>query len=131
MEEQYRDIEKLVKEAGIQEPTSDFMKKVMDQIAVTTTQASLDYQPLISRKVWWSIGILVLVIISIWQILLGGTTFFKVTIDFSFLTKGIGDVFSGYTFNKATVYGTLFLALLFIVQVSVLKRRNDKSFSSS
>ncbi len=130
MEEQFKDIKQLVKEAGTEHPSPVFLQNVMNQIKVSETQRSEVYKPLISKKAWLIIGLVILVFIC-------GVPFFSNTdesivntINFSFSDLvTIKNPFSGFTLHKTTVYGVLFLAMLFFVQITILKRRIDKSFS--
>jgi hypothetical protein len=60
MEEQFknieRGIEKLVKEAGLDKPSANFLSDVMS--AVNQTAIKQEYKPLISRSTWFIIGTL-------------------------------------------------------------------------
>ncbi len=60
MEEQFKNIdrltEKLVKDAGINKPSANFLSDVMS--AVNQTAIKQEYKPLISRSTWFIIGTL-------------------------------------------------------------------------
>ncbi len=129
MEEQFKDIKHLVKEAGVDHPSSDFLKNVMQSVEISSKKA-LVYKPLISKKIWFVIGLIIVGLLFILPFLSQGKVSIIDTIDFSFLNlKRINNPLSGFTFHKTTTYGMLFLAILFFVQIPLLKRRIDRNFS--
>ncbi len=130
MEEQYKDIKHLVKEAGLDHPNPGFLNNVMNQIEVAQTQKSIVYKPLISKKIWFVIGLVIVGLLFVLPFLSEGKASIIDKVDLSFLNfKGINNPLSGFTFHKTTIYGMLFLAILFFVQIPLLKRRIDRSFS--
>ncbi|AXT63299.1 hypothetical protein D1816_24145 [Aquimarina sp. AD10] len=130
MDKQYKDIEHLVKDAGLDNPSPDFLKNVMDQVEVSNISAPVIYSPLISKKSWLVIGLISLVLLCIVPFLSNTKIDFIQNIDFSFFQiLKIQNLFSGFTFHVSTIYGVLFLALLFFIQIPILKKRIDKSFS--
>ncbi|WP_103864973.1 hypothetical protein [Aquimarina sp. I32.4] len=131
MEEKYKNIRNLIKEAGVEKPPVNFIDNIMNQVNIAEDASMFVYKPLISKKVWWGIGLLLV-------LLLGSIPFLSDTkisllswIDFSFIKSlpNIKNPFSNYIFPKSTIYGILFLAILFFVQIPILKRRIDKNFS--
>ena len=130
MEEQYKDIKYVVKEAGLESPSVNFLKNVMEQVELSAIEMSSSYKPLISKKAWFIIGVAVVVLLCTIPFLSDSKESILSTIDFSFLNKiSIKNPFSGFTFHKTTIYGILFLALLFLIQITILKRRIDRRFS--
>ncbi len=132
MEEQYKDIEKLIKEAGVEIPSPNFVQNVMRQVEVSESRQPIVYQSLISKKAWWIIGLIVLPLL-LW---LGFTAFSEANVsifsrfDFSSLRfVNANNPFSGFVLPKTSIYGVLFLGILFFVQVTYLKKRIDRSFS--
>ena len=65
MEEQYNDIRRLVKEVGNESPSMDFLQNVMQEVKTIPVHEPITYQPLISKKAWVYIGIVVLSILAI------------------------------------------------------------------
>ncbi|WP_299245649.1 hypothetical protein [uncultured Aquimarina sp.] len=127
MEEQYKDIKRLVKEVGTEHPSVDFLKNVMSEIKIASVNKSITYQPLISKKTWLVMGILIIgLLISLPFFSEEASILDKV--DFSFL-NGFKSPFAGFKLHSATTYGIIFLAVLFMVQITVLKRRIDKMYS--
>ncbi|WP_438424755.1 hypothetical protein [Aquimarina macrocephali] len=130
MEEQYKDIKHLVKEAGLETPSVDFLKNVMERVELSTVEMSSAYKPLISKKVWFVIAVVTAVLLCATPFLSDSKESILSSIDFSFFNKiSIKNPFSDFTFHKTTIYGILFLALLFLIQITILKRRIDRRFS--
>ncbi|GAA4277774.1 hypothetical protein [Aquimarina mytili] len=130
MEEQYKDIDKLVREAGLDTPSPDFLQQVMKQVEASQSNRAFVYKPLISKSAWLVVSLIAIGVIFALVSLpdVAGTT--SKGIDISFLNSiNIKNPLSGMVLTKATIYGVLFLGLLFFVQVTLLKKRIDRSFS--
>ncbi len=130
MEEQYKnDIQNLVKEAGVESPSVNFVHNVMREIEVSS-QKSLNYTPLISKRKWLIIVLVIISIVGVLLLLSDNEVSVLHTFDLSFYEIiNLDNPFSGFTLRKTTLYGVLFLALLFFVQIPILKRRIDSNFS--
>ena len=129
MEEQYKNIdrltEKLVKEAGIHKPSSNFLSNVM--LAVEQKSVKQAYQPLISRTTWLVIGILTVVLTLVLYI--------YPFVELSFISDlqlseklNFQNPFSGIKFSKTTVYAVGFLGL-FLIQIPFLKGLIEQRYS--
>ncbi|WP_299261357.1 hypothetical protein [uncultured Aquimarina sp.] len=127
MEEQYKDIKRLVKEAGTENPSVDFLQKVMSEVKIASADRPIAYQPLISKKAWLVMGILIIGILISSPFLSEGTSILD-KVDFSLL-NGVKNPFASFKLHDATIYGIIFLATLFMVQITVIKRRIDKIYS--
>ncbi|WP_299437791.1 hypothetical protein [uncultured Aquimarina sp.] len=129
MEEQYNDIKKLVKEAGVEHPSVDFLQNIMGEIKTTSVNKSLVYQPLISKKAWVVISSVVIGILVSLPFLSEETSILG-TLDLSFFSiNEYKNPFADFKFHNTTMYGIIFLAILFMVQITVIKRRIDKIYS--
>ncbi|SEL81353.1 hypothetical protein SAMN04487910_3334 [Aquimarina amphilecti] len=129
MEEQYNDIKKLVREAGVEDLSVDFLQNVMNEVQNTSIDQSLVYQPLISRKAWMIISLIVTGVLVSLPFLSEGTWVLS-KFDLSlFSLNDFKNPFSGFRFHTTTTYGIIFLAILFLVQITVIKRRIDKTYS--
>ncbi len=130
MEEQFKDIGDLVKDAGLETPSVDFLDAVMSKVDVDQVNSSVLYKPLISNVAWMVIGFIVVMVVCLLLLFDGGenSIFDKIDVVGLSLTS-FNNPFKGYTFHKTTVYGILFLSFLFFVQVPMLKRKMDKDFS--
>ncbi|WP_027395494.1 hypothetical protein [Aquimarina latercula] len=129
MEEQFNDIKKLVKEVGLENPSVDFLQNVMRSVENTSADQPLAYQPLISRKAWVVIGLIVIGILISLPFLSEGTWALR-KFDLSlFSLFDFKNPFSDFRLHTTTAYGIIFLAILFIVQITIIKRRIDKIYS--
>jgi len=129
MEEQFRDIKKLVQEAGTENPSVGFLQNVMGELNVDQLNSSLVYQPLISKKAWAIISALVIGLLIAVAFLSEGTSIAD-TLDLSFLPLvAKKNPFSGYELPSTAMYGIIFLAVLCMVQITMIKRKIDKTFS--
>ncbi|MDY8134100.1 hypothetical protein [Aquimarina sp. 2201CG5-10] len=130
MEEQFKNIKGLVKEAGLEKPSVGFLQNVMSQVNALEIQSSIEYKPLISRKAWIVIALIVLsILISVFYFSNNNEPILR-RFDLSFLQKiEFKNPLSDFTLHKTTTYGILFLAALFFLQVTLLKRRIDRIFS--
>lgn len=129
MEEQYSDIKKLVKEAGIENPSAGFLQNVMSEIKVASIHKPMVYQPLISKRAWVVISLLIIGILVSLPFLSEGTSILS-ALDLSFLNLNEHkNPFADFRLHNSTMYGIIFLAILFMVQISVIKRRIDKIYS--
>ncbi|WP_062057751.1 hypothetical protein [Aquimarina longa] len=130
MEEQFKDVECLVKEAGLNTPSANFLNNVMCNVETIKNYQEKAYKPLISKRSWLVIamGVISLICLTLFLPDTKNSIFSEVNLSIVKIIK-INDFFSGFKFYKTTVYGIVFLAVLFFIQVSFLKRRIDKSFS--
>lgn len=129
MEEQYNDIKRLVKEAENESPSMDFLQNVMQEVKTIPVHEPLAYQPLISKKAWMCIGIVVSSILAILLYFSEGNSLFD-NVNGSLISfPKIENPFSGFKFHTTTMYGIIFLAILLAIQITVIKRRMDKSYS--
>lgn len=129
MEEQYKDIEKLVKEAGIEEPSVNFLQNVMNTIEVPIIDKPFVYQPLISKKAWLIISLLIAGILVSLPFLPDATSILG-TLDLSFMSiQDVKNPLSDFKLHTTTMYGIVFLAILFLVQITIIKKRIDRIFS--
>ena len=130
MEKRYKDIERLVKEVGVEKPSADFLQQVMSSVETISVKTTNIYQPLVSKMGW---VVICLFVIGIFIGLLWSTDSSSMLEPLNLLFpyfKSIKNPFSSFTFHTTTIYGIVFAALLFMVQITVLKRRIDKAFSS-
>ena len=130
MEKQSKNIDritkKIIKDAGLEQPSTDFFSNVMEAIESQSTSASMVYQPLISKKIWMLLSALiavVLVLLFIFPVFSETSLINPITIPeqfkFSFNLPEI-------KLSKTTIYGVGFLSL-FLLQIPFLKRQLNNS----
>lgn len=130
MEEQYNDIKKIVKEAGLEQPSPIFLTEVMKKIEVISEQKPIVYHPLIAKRTWLVIASVILGII-VYVLFFSANSvsmFDKMNLSF-FNVKSFQNPLKEIALYKTSVYGVLFFAVLFLFQITILKRRIDKRFS--
>ena len=121
-------LKKHVQEIPLESPSSGFTKNLMEQITVETSNVT-KYVPLISKKGWSIIG-LIIVIFSTIAIFI---PFQKeeaslldkipeIPIDFSFLTNiSFSGLYEALSISNTTLYIMLLFSILFFVQAFYLK----------
>jgi len=124
MEDSPKEIEKLtqkwVKEAGIEQPSLDFVQKVMDAVDVSASKSKA-YRPLISGRGWSLVAILFITsLVAVYLLPLGESGYLK-SIDWSNLPS-IQNPFEAIKVSKPMLYAIGFLTL-FLVQIPFLKRK--------
>jgi hypothetical protein len=129
MEEQFNNMDRLtkkyVKDAGVHQPSGNFLMNVMTALEEKKSHAIV-YQPLISKKAWWIIGSIALASIVVLYLYPTSSISYLNEID---LTKKLAfeNPFQNIKFSKTLVYGIGFLGL-FLLQIPVLKRFNEQSY---
>ncbi len=128
MDKQSNNIDKLthnlINEAGLDNPSADFLSKVMDKIEIQKASQSIVYKPLISIKMWLlliSITIVSIVLLFNFPII-NSSSFFQFP-TLSTLSFDIPEVH----FSKTAIYGIGFLSL-FLIQIPFLKKQIDQRF---
>ncbi len=117
-------MKKWIKELPLEQPSPDFMQKVMAGVAHSAMKKP--YQPLISRKVW--VVIITLFILALLWIYFNPSSSI---IDSEALSWDSqmqwNNPFEGMKIPKTAVYAIGFMAL-FLLQIPFLKRILDKSY---
>ena len=121
-------VEKVVKESSLESPSLDFTSNIMSQIEAVSQNEITVYEPLISKRVWLAISILVIVSLS-YGILGNGLEslgWFD-NIDYSIISNNkVTEVISGITFSKTLMYAVGLCGLLFFIQIPMMKHYFDK-----
>ncbi len=116
---------KVLNEAGLEKAPIDMLPNIMDAIAKAGLQ-HIQYKPLISKRAWLYIG---LVVTAIFAIIVFGVPFERYyfnNVDLQLANKL--DAFLGeLKISKTLLYSIGFLGL-FIVQIPFLKRLLDKQY---
>ena len=113
-----------MQELPLESPSLDFTKKVMQGISAKSELTQ--YKPLISKRAWWLIGILLL--FSIAYLYINPTS--------GTVPEGVTNLLGHLSFEnpikklvlpKTAIYAIGFMAL-FLLQVPFLKRLHDKQY---
>ncbi|WP_456313809.1 hypothetical protein [Pseudomonas shirazensis] len=118
-------IDKMMAEDKLESPSLDFTSKIMANVLALEEKKLKTYKPLISKPVWFFIGIVVAAIVIY-------TSFFTVPVnnlEFEKLyTDKITTVFSGIHFSKNILYAVLIVPFMILIQVGLLKNYFDKKY---
>ena len=118
---------KVLGQVELESPKSDFTANVMAHIEQLDTQKSKGYQPLISRRVWFIVGIIITGIII--YMYFGNTQslgWFE-GLDISFFDNfQLAELLSGITISNTTMYVAIFFGALLFVQINLLKNYFNK-----
>lgn len=114
-----------IQEMPLESPSKDFTMNIMSVLEKETSK-SIEYSPLISKKVWMGIATLiaasVLILIFIPFQNQGESILDKVSLDFSFLENvSLSGVFDGLSISSTTFYGILLFSVMIFVQIFYIK----------
>lgn len=125
--------QKLMNKSSVEQPSLDFTQKVMSQIEDVKISSVTTYVPLISKRIWFVIVIL-LVAISSYLAFFG--TFNN---DNTWISQLRFDRLSEYSipnpmanveFSQTLFYAFLLFAIMMCVQIPILKHYFDKRFEA-
>jgi len=111
-------VDKIMKMSSPESPSSNFTDSVMSRIENIPVSSITSYKPLISKWFWLFVGLIVFLIYLYMAFQATAINYidFSVVYDNKFV-----DVISSIAFSKATTYGLLLTALMFLIQISLLK----------
>ena len=118
-------IDKVMRDASIEVPSVNFTSNLMNKIHVEEQKAIYFYKPLISKKGWGILGILLIGIFFYSSLL-------NMPIDGAWLNfLDLGDnnlfhVFSNWSSSRSSYYLVVFLGAFILVQIPMLKYFFDK-----
>ena len=117
--------QKIIKEGGMHQPSDSFLQNVMETVSLQTVQQEI-YRPLISKKIWVFILIMLITIVVI--------QYLTPPLEESFLSQfniagklSFENPFSDVKISKTILYGFGFLAL-FLIQIPFLKHYFEKDY---
>ncbi|WP_324025339.1 hypothetical protein QSV08_19355 [Maribacter sp. BPC-D8] len=118
--------DKIMKETKIETPSIDFTSKIMSQVDVIANSDLTTYKPLISKPVW--IGILAMITgILTYSFFTTSASSFSSNIDFSNLfNTRLNPSISNHLFSKTMTLSMAVFALLFAIQIPLLKKYLNK-----
>jgi len=116
---------KVMQSVSLERPSLDFTANIMAKVETASISSNITaYQPLISRRTWIIVSLLVigLLVYSVF----GNTTteglgwFDK--FDFSIISNNkITETISGITFSKTLMYAVVLCGLVFFIQIPMMK----------
>ncbi len=121
-------VDKVMESSTLETPSFDFTSNIMAEVNSLSTSSVTTYEPLISKRNWF---LLVSAIISVSIYLFFNSSIENKgwfdAIDFSVMSKfSITNLFSGITFSKTFIYAILIFAIMFFIQIPILKNYFDK-----
>lgn len=119
---------KMMESLPLESPGSEYTSKIMDRISGLKPITTI-HQPLISRRAWGFIAIIVLSFI--FYIIFGNVEslgWFE-GIEFGqFSDNRISEFLSGTAISKTVFYATIMFGLFLFIQITVLKNYFDRRF---
>ncbi|WP_282050723.1 hypothetical protein [Maribacter aquivivus] len=118
--------DKIMKETKIETPSIDFTSKIMSQVDVIANSDLTTYKPLISKPVW--IGIIATITgILTYSFFTTSASSFPSNIDFNTLfNTRLKPSISNHLFSKTMTLSMAVFALLFAIQIPLLKKYLNK-----
>lgn len=119
-------LQKHIQEIPLESPSNDFTSNLMGILVEEETSTVTQYSPLISKKGWIGVGIVVL---SSLALLFFGTfqkqgekVLDKVSLDFSFLSKfNLSGTMEGFSMPSVMFFGALLFSISLLIQVLYIK----------
>ena len=122
--------DKLLKETPVETPSTDFTANILSKVEAIAKSDVTTYKPLISKPVWMGLAAIVMGVLA--YSFFGNTSErqFLTSVDLSVITNNrLTDALSGFSFSKTILYAAAMFAIMFAIQVTVLKGYFDKRLS--
>jgi len=119
-------IGKMMAEEKLQSPSFDFTSKIMTEISILEEKKLNAYKPLISKPVWISIGIALVLLIIYVSFFTGTDTVLDVETPYADTISGL---FSGIHISKTLLYTLLIVPIMMLIQIGILKNYFDKKYN--
>ena len=120
---------KVMQSSLLESPSLDFTANIMAKVENSAISNVTVYKPLISKRAWLLISILVIGSLS--YVIFGnveGVSWVD-KVDLSIITNNkIAETISGITFSKTLLYAIGLCGVLFFVQIPMMKHYLDKRF---
>lgn len=116
-------IDKVMAETSLEAPSFDFTSKIMAQVSVAKQPKAIEYKPLISKPVWYSIFTILVAMIA--YSFFSDSKESQFDIDFN---TAISSLIPTVHFSDATTYSVLIVTLMVMIQIPLLKNYFDKRF---
>ncbi|UOB18011.1 hypothetical protein [Abyssalbus ytuae] len=116
--------QQLFEEMGLEKPSSSFVSNVMNAVEASS-EKSIKYKPLISKKGWIGIGMCFTGFV-IWAFQHPLKTSLVPKLDMHFNLNFLNHM----NISDTLIYGASILAVMFIIQLIFLKNRLDKQIET-
>lgn len=121
---------KVIREASLESPSFNFTETIMSQIKTLEANSVTVYKPLISKKGWFFITVILLAVI-LYTVLSPNTesSGWLKSVDLSVLSNfKLTNLFSGMAIPKTVTYGIVLFGLMLSIQILFLKRHLNKQY---
>jgi len=120
--------DKIITKSNLESPSLEFTANVMSNINIEYKQSeSTIYKPLISKKTWFIIALVFMVMYT--YVFLGNTSGninWFTNVDYNFMPNiSVYNVFSKISFSKTALYAIIVLTLMLFIQIPLLKKYFD------
>lgn len=123
-------LKKAVKQIGLEQPPIRFTETLLAKIELATKQNPIVYKPLISKKIWWLIAVVVITVFA--YVILRNDTMessWLFTLEMNWLKElGHYNPLSRVQFSDTFVYGIVGLTVFIYVQIFLLKGYMNKRY---
>ena len=119
---------KVMQSSLLESPSLNFTAKVMAKVEASAPNHITVYKPLISKRAWFIISILVVGCLSygIFGSGLKSLGWFD-SIDYSIFSENkLTNAITGITFSKTLMYAIFFFGVVFFIQIPMMKRYFEK-----
>ncbi|WCO00763.1 hypothetical protein [Psychroserpens ponticola] len=121
---------KVIGKSAVESPSFDFTQAVMTQINALEVSNATTYVPLISKRIWLCIGI---VIVSVLGYLLFGASGTDIKgIEYLKLDRYVNfevpAVITGFNVSQTMFYVAILFGIMLAIQISILKHQLDKRY---
>ena len=119
--------DKILKDASLESPSKDFTTHLMSKVEAMAKSPDLVYKPLISKPLWFIIIASVIGLVTFSVFNSPTEEGLLSTIDLSFLTDNkLSNAVTSVTFSKTILYAAVLFALMFGIQIPVLRGYFDR-----
>lgn len=124
-------LRKQIQELPLETPSKNFTSNIMNVLNDEKVFTTIQYKPLISKKVWFLAAAAIIAVLLIPFQKKEGGLLEKVSLDFSFADKiSFSGFLEGLSVSNTAFYGLLFFAIMVFIQVVYLKWQFDKKITT-
>jgi hypothetical protein len=124
-------LKRQIQELPLETPSKNFTSNIMNVLNDEKVYTTIQYKPLISKKIWFVAAAAIIAIFLIPFQKREGGLLEKVSIDLSFADKiSFSGLLEGLTVSNTAFYGLLFFAIMVFIQVVYLKGQFDKKMAT-